>query len=121
MNDLIGKLASAIATAEGYFVPNSLPAKNNNPGDLRAAPWLQNPKIVNNFAVFSSPAQGIGGLYHQIALDIARGSTLRTLIQKWAPPTENNTQNYLAETARRVGIENLDQPLQELLEITKMP
>lgn len=121
MTDLIGKLASAIATAEGYFVSGSLPARNNNPGDLRAAPWLPNPKIVNNFVVFLSPGAGMAGLYHQIALDIARGASLRSLIQKWAPPTENNTQNYLNETARRVGIADLDQPLQELLEISLIP
>lgn len=121
MQDLVGKLASAIATSEGYFVPGSIPSKNNNPGDLRGAPWLTNPKIVNNFVVFSSKPSGVAGLYHQIALDLARGLSLRSLIQKWAPPTENNTQNYLNETARRVGITNLDQPLQELLEITHIP
>lgn len=121
MIDLLGKLASAIASAEGYFVPNSLPSRNNNPGDLRGAPWLQHPKIVNNFVVFESAQSGIAGLYHQVALDIARGATLRQLIVKWAPPAENNTSNYLAETARRVGIVNVDQPLQELLEICHIP
>lgn len=121
MTDLLGKLASAIASAEGYFVPNSLPVRNNNPGDLRAAPWLQHPKIVNNFVVFETLAQGISGLYHQIALDVSRGVTLRQLITKWAPPTENNTSNYLEEAARRVGIVNVDQPLQELLEICHIP
>lgn len=121
MTDLLYKLASAIASAEGYFVPGSLPARNNNPGDLRAAPWLPSPKIVNNFWSASSPAQGIAGLYHQLALDIARGQSLRQLVTSWAPPTENNTANYLAETARRVGITNVDQPLQELLEIVHIP
>ena len=117
MTDLLYRLASAIASAEGYFVVGSLPRRNNNPGDLRAAPWLTSPKIINHFVQFPSPASGISGLYHQIALDIARGVSLRGLIEKWAPPSENNTLNYLSETARRVGIENVDQPLQELLEI----
>ncbi|MDE1766554.1 MAG: hypothetical protein KGI27_09850 [Thaumarchaeota archaeon] len=131
MNDLLVKLAGAIATAEGYFAPNSVPARDNNPGDLRAAPWLPAAKIVRNFTVFSSPAQGIGGLYHQLALDIARGDTLRQLVYRWAPPEDgNNTENYLKETARRVGIEvlnppvkgkGLDQPLQELLELCHIP
>jgi hypothetical protein len=122
MVDLLGKLASAIATAEGYFVQGSVPQRNNNPGDLRAAPWLTSPKIIGNFFVFATPAQGISGLYHQIALDVSRGLTLRQLIGKWAPPTDgNDTQNYLQETARRVGITDLDQPLQELLEITHIP
>lgn len=122
MTDLLYKLASAIATAEGYFVVGSVPRRNNNPGDLRGAPWLTSPKIINHFVQFSNPASGISGLYHQIALDIARGVSLRGLIEKWAPPSDgNNTLNYLSETARRVGIENLDQPLQELLEIELIP
>lgn len=121
MKDLLGRLASAIATSEGYFVLGSLPRRNNNPGDLRAAPWLENPRIINHFVQFQSPAQGISGLYHQIALDVARGVSLRQLIFKWAPPSENNTDNYLKETARRVGISDVEQPLQELLEIELIP
>ena len=122
MTGLIDKLASAIATAEGYFVAGSVPQRNNNPGDLRGAPWLTNPKVINHFVQFSTPGQGIAGLYHQVALDMARGVTLRQLISKWAPPSDgNNTENYLKETARRVGIADVDQPLQELLEIELIP
>lgn len=122
MTDLLYKLASAIATAEGYFVQGSVPQRNNNPGDLRSAPWLNSPKISKNFVVFSSKFSGMAGLYHQLALEIARGLSLRHLVAKWAPPSDgNNTQNYLNETARRVGITNLDQPLQELLEIQHIP
>lgn len=122
MTDILYKLASAIATAEGYFVSGSVPQRNNNPGDLRGAPWLTSPKIVNNFVVFPDTASGVAGCYHQIALDVARGQSLRQLVSRWAPSSDgNNTANYLAETARRVGITNVDQPLQELLEITHIP
>lgn len=110
MTDLLFKICSAIATQEGR-------AFSANPGDLRAAPWLPNPVITAGFWIPSSRAQGISGMYHQVALDIARGATLRTLISKWAPPTENQTEAYILNVKRWAGIDNENQPLQELLEI----
>lgn len=116
------KLASAIATAEGAFVSNSLPEKNNNPGDLRGAPWINHPVIEHGFWVASSRAAGLAGLYHQISLGIARGESLRKLISIWAPSTDgNNTENYIKETARRVGLTDVDTPLWNELEITRIP
>jgi hypothetical protein len=105
VNDFLYRLASAIATAEGFFTDGTLPRRDNNPGDLRAAPWLIHPVIVAGFWNAASVAEGIAGIYHQLALDIARGWTLRELISAWAPETDgNNTENYIKETARRVGL-----------------
>jgi hypothetical protein len=121
MTDFLFKLASAIASAEGFFVSGSLPQRFNNPGDLRQAPWLQHPAIVNGFWKASSLQEGIAGLYHQIALDVARGQTLRQFISIYAPPGDNNnTENYLAETARRVGIDP-DQPMWNYMDLEKIP
>jgi len=122
MTDVLYKIASAIATEEGYWTLNSLPSRNHNPGDLRAAPYLpaSEAPIVKGFVQFKTPASGIAGLYHQIALDVARGITLRKLIAKWAPPTENNTSAYLEHTVRRTGL-NPDIPIQDYLEIEKLP
>jgi hypothetical protein len=114
MSEILKALASAIAVEEGFYVPGSKPQRLNNPGDLRAAPWLASPVIEGGYVRFASVAQGIAGLYHQIALDVARGVTLRQLIAKWAPPTENDTSAYLAAVVSRTGLP-LDQPLQELL------
>ena len=121
VEDLIFKLASAIATGEGFFVNGSLPARDNNPGDLRAAPWLTNPAVAHGFWVARSLPEGIAGLYHQIALDVARGYTLRQLITAWAPPSDgNNTANYISETARRTGLD-ADTPLWNYLGIESIP
>ena len=108
MTDFIYKLASAMATAEGWFStnPDVIPRRFNNPGNLRAAPWVNGAKIEKGYWHAESPEQGIAGLYHQIALDIARGRTLRGLIEKWAPSKDgNNTELYLTETARRLGLQ----------------
>jgi hypothetical protein len=128
MVDLIGKLASAISTAEGFWVDGSLPARDNNPGDLRQAPWLHNPTLQHGFWVAPSKQAGIAGLMHQIALDIARGWTLRKLIETYAPPSDGNaTENYLKETCRRVGLpyyppeqSTQELPLWDYLEITEI-
>jgi len=123
MTDLLFKLASAIASEEGFFGgdPNSRPRRDHNPGDLRAAPWLQHPKHDGGFWAAGSDAEGIGGLYHQIALDIARGMTLRQLIYAWAPPVENNSVKYLEDAMRRVGITAADTPLWNFLDIVSLP
>lgn len=121
MVDLYYKLASAIATQEGYFVFGTRPGNLHNPGDLRLAPWLQHPVIENGYWHAESNSQGIAGLYHQIALDIARGYTLRQLINSWAPNGDgaNAPGTYLANVLQWTGITNPDQPLQELVEIRK--
>jgi len=122
MTDILYKLASSIATEEGFFMPTeTLPKKNNNPGDLRGAPWLQHPIIVGGFWVAASPAQGIAGLYHQIALRVAEGWTLRQLLYSWAPPSDgNNTLQYVKDTARRCGID-ADTPIQNYLQVDFIP
>lgn len=103
MIGFIDKLASAIATAEGFFAPGDpLPKHNHNPGDLRAAP---DAKIVKGFAVALNDAQGIAWLYRQLLLMIARGWPLRRIIFTWAPEGDgNNSENYYRETCRRVGV-----------------
>lgn len=123
MQALLDKLASAIATGEGFFAPNSLPSRDNNPGDIRLDA-LNKDKVVGGFVIFSSKARGIADLYHQIALDIFRGYSLRQLIYAWAPPSDgNNSENYLNETARRIGLtkDQVETPLWNFLEINFIP
>lgn len=125
MKDLIGQIVSAIATAEGFYAPgNPLPKRNHNPGNLRAAPSSPGVKIEGGFCVFPSDAEGIAAEMHQVALDVARGATLRTLLTKLTPPGDNNnTENYINEAARRLGLTpaQVDQRLWELLEIEHIP
>lgn len=118
----IYRLACSFATAEGAFVKGSLPNTDNNPGDLRIAPWVQHPTVVKGFWHPTSLVEGVAGLYHQLALDIARGQSLRQLVYTYAPPTENNSQVYLTETGRRMGITSaeFDTPLWTFLSLEKI-
>lgn len=117
---LFDRLANAIATAEGFFVSGSLPAVNHNPGDLRASS-LDRPKDRHGFVVFKSDEEGVAALYRQIALDVARGVSLRQLVYKWAPPSDgNDSENYVRETARRAQVGDVDKPLWNYLTVTKV-
>jgi hypothetical protein len=119
------RLASSFATAEGAFASGSLPNTDNNPCDLRLAPWVTNPVIRGGFWRPASLAEGIAGLYHQLALDIARGWSIRKLVYTYAPPGDhNNSENYLTETMRRMGIpmSDIDTPLWNyLVPLEKIP
>lgn len=44
------------------------------------------------------------GLIRQIKLDASRGKTLAEFIYKYAPPTENRTEDYIAYVSQRTGI-----------------
>lgn len=125
---LADRICSAIARQEGWWHSSDpastdatdRPQKLNNPGDLRSAPWLSHPIIESGYWHAASPAQGISGLYHQVCLNIARGMTLRQLINAWAPASDGNKPTtYLANVMVWTGIPNADQPLQELLELTE--
>jgi hypothetical protein len=70
---------------------------NNNPGNLRFAGQPGAVKGEGGFAKFSSVEQGVQALKNQIRLDSSRGYTLGGFINKYAPPTENNTSQYITQ------------------------
>jgi hypothetical protein len=91
------KLAEAIAHEEGYYVEGSLPQRNNNPGDLRHGNGEVHPdNQPNAVGAFATPEDGWAALERQLALDSGRDWTVEQLVYSYAPPTENNTAEYLA-------------------------
>ncbi len=74
MNDLIQRIVNAIIRQEG-MKPDYV-----NPGNLRGAPWLAAPLIINNFWRPVSRNVGVAGLAHLVALHIAQGNTLTDFI-----------------------------------------
>jgi len=73
MNPLVLGIAQAIAKKEGFYVPGSIAARNNNPGNLRS--WGSTP-IVSGYAKFATVQDGWNALYSQIQTNIGRGLTL---------------------------------------------
>lgn len=97
-----------MATKEGWFAPlPNLPRTNNNPGDLRASP-LNRLKDAHGFVKFTSPEEGIAGLYQQILRYALMGFTIRQLITAYAPPTGsdggNNTELYIKDVCTWTGL-----------------
>ena len=113
--ELINSLAQSIATMEGFFKPNMIAQRNNNPRNLRR--WGANP-VKNGYAVFNAPEEGWAALRKQIQLNVNRGLTLEEFFcgkpgvyPGYAPSADSNDPaNYARFVAGRAGIA-VNQPI----------
>lgn len=84
-----------------------------NPGNIRFVPdvkWRgesENP--INGFCVFIDTIYGIRAMerallvmYHEEGLD-----TITKLISRWAPPSQNDTEAYIAAVSKAIGLHPL--------------
>lgn len=112
------RLMQAMAQHEGWMSVAADPQqrgsrayRHHNPGNLRASPFAEG--IVENFAVFRNDIVGWQA-FHWDLLQKARGntstglngqSTLRDLLFKWAPPSDNNdTEAYVRAVEKSSGL-----------------
>jgi len=80
--------------------------RNNNPGNLRFAGQEGATPGEGGFARFESREAGLNAMRRQIELDTQkRGMNLNDFINKYAPPSENKTQNYVDFVANRAGLD----------------
>jgi hypothetical protein len=115
-------------TAELKKFPRGI--RCNNPMNIRksSTKWLGEVEGKDaEFETFSSPEYGI-----RAAVKIIRNyeklygiKTVEGIINKWAPPVENDTKSYVKHVASAVGVEpdkplDLDDPLTLLKLITAM-
>jgi len=125
----IWRLMYAMAAVEGWALPEpatgypgSASFRRNNPGNLRASPLLHT--TDNNFAVFIDEFTGWAAFKYDLTQK-AKGntvtgltgeSTLRDLIFKWAPPSDNNdSEKYLQRVLQYSGMSE-GTKLKELLD-----
>lgn len=80
--------------------------RNNNPLNLKFAEGQGAAgKDNQGFGVYSTMEGGISAAVHQLRIYASRGlTTLRQMISKWAPPSENDTENYIQRVSRKVGL-----------------
>jgi hypothetical protein len=97
-------LANLIARMEGWLVPGSLAQVNNNPGNLRYVGQAGTTGSYKGYATFSTPEAGWSALERQLRLDAAAGDTVATFINSYAPPSENDTGNYLRFLVAGLGV-----------------
>lgn len=77
---------------------------NNNPGNLKFAGQEGATQGEGGFAKFSSPEAGTQALANQVKLDASRGLTLSGFISKFAPPSENDTKQYIQQIKNKLGV-----------------
>jgi hypothetical protein len=124
---LIERLAAAIACQEGWFEPlkdgkPNVPQSLNNPGDLMFAGQTGATEDRDpDFAYWHTPQAGIVGLYRDLLAKIAKGLTLREVIEVWAPPSENDTEVYLRNVQTWTGITDATVPLLRYVEPLQDP
>ncbi|MFA6897249.1 MAG: hypothetical protein WCQ96_03115 [Patescibacteria group bacterium] len=82
---------------------NTLAGKNNNPGNLRFVGQQGATQGVGGFARFETPEAGYQALIGQIQLDASRGLTVSQFVNKYAPPSENNTGLYITQFNNALG------------------
>jgi hypothetical protein len=91
------KLAQLIAQEEGFNVPGSVPNRDNNPGDLRHSPHsFHTAGDPDGIGIISTVADGWEDLERQLQLYASRNLTLEQMVYEFAPPSENNSAEYLA-------------------------
>lgn len=96
--------------------------RDNNPGNIdRGQPWLglaakaemtAAQKAETRFCVFRSPEYGIRALAKLLQTYQSKHGlkTVRAIINRWAPPSENVTSAYVAAVAKAVGV-GADDPI----------
>jgi hypothetical protein len=94
------------------FLPRGI--RNNNPGNIRLSKtaWQgqKSPQADPEFVEFMSPAYGLRALmktlltYHlKYGLD-----TVESVLNRWAPPYENDTDRYVIDVARVVKVKRTE-------------
>ena len=92
-----------------YLGRTDLPrgVRNNNPGNLTrtAIPWQGKIGDDGRFEKFKSYVWGVRASIRDLRTDIEKKklNTIRKLISSYAPPSENNTLNYINLLSSRTG------------------
>ena len=90
--------------------------RNNNPGNIRLSKTLwqgQKPapeQSDQDFAEFTTPLYGLRALMKTLLTYYLKYNldTVRSLINRYAPPHENDTGSYISEVSRALNVRHTD-------------
>ncbi len=114
---VIQKIAEAIATAEGFFVSGSRPARDNNPGDLTLDLIGKSIGRDGPFPIFATAEDGWENLRKQVSLMFSGSHiynpsmTIREIANKY---TQTEKDSWAANVAAYLGV-SIDTRLSDLL------
>lgn len=97
-----------------YMITRSLPLplgiRNNNAGNIRATgnwqEWQGAIDSSKGFIVFDEPENGLRAMARVLKTyrDVYGLNTIQSIITRWAPPNENNTESYINSAASITGL-----------------
>lgn len=100
-------LLEAVAHQEGFYTKGTRPNRLNNPGDLEFHGWetLYNGTKAGDprFSHFDTVLDGFKALQHLFTFPLYFGKTLEVAFNEYAPPGENNTNQYLLDVIKWTG------------------
>jgi hypothetical protein len=106
-------ICQAIARQEGFGIPNGRATRNNNPGDVEYGNFAKacgatrievtGPHVEPRFAYFPDPATGFAAMKMLLAQHY-QGMTILQMLNKYAPPVENNESAYLKDVLLWTGL-----------------
>ncbi len=92
--------------------------RNNNAGNIRATGnWQEWQGAIGKdeagFIIFDTAENGLRAMARILRnyRDLYQLNTIEQIINRWAPPIENNTQSYVNHAAQIVGV-NPNEPLE---------
>ncbi len=102
---LISDLADAITRQEGR-------TQNNNPGNIwdgigagkTTRIWPGLPIDSRGFVIYPTLADGRAALERDLSIKVDRGMTLTSLLNMYAPPSDNDTGTYIRNVSTWLGI-----------------
>jgi hypothetical protein len=111
VSDGLKAVAEAIARAEGFYVAGSIPARANNPGDLKIGD--RGYGVIQDKTVFATPQDGWNALYRQLILirdgksrNFKPTDTWREVARTWVGPV--GSEDWLGNVTNRLGTTPLD-------------
>ena len=105
MKRLIILLISIVFVTNLYGAPRGI--RNNNPGNIVAGDkWLGRTGTDGKYVKFKSSVYGIRAIGKIINTYEKRYkiNTVKGIITRWAPPSENNTKQYINFVCRETGL-----------------
>ena len=116
MSTNVAKAAPSVVGAASTYATSSKTGprgiRNNNPGNIKAGKFAAEMGAIGSdgtFAIFRTPEDGLNALRELMTRYKSGGTdTVSSIISKFAPPSENNTQSYIASLAKSMGVNPSD-------------
>lgn len=80
--------------------------RNNNPGNLEYGKFTRDNGAIGTdgrFAIFPDTATGFNAMANLLSTNAYQNLTIEGAINRYAPPNENNVENYLKSIERQTG------------------